>query len=202
MNGIKRIEKMGSREMILENIAKHKSEKKELPVLEKDVSPSATIVVDYISVLEKIGGKAVEVSNWSSISKYITQHCSEYNRIVSMIPEVPYSNVDSTDPHALENVDLAVMKGHFGVAENAAIWITDDCMGDRALPFIAHNLALVISKNSIVPTLHQAYDKIDSQVYNLGTFIAGPSKTADIEQSLVLGAHGPKSLIVFLLADM
>jgi L-lactate dehydrogenase complex protein LldG len=37
--------------------------------------------------------------------------------------------------------------------------------------------------------------------YGFGTFIAGPSKTADIEQSLVLGAHGPRSLIVFLLDE-
>jgi L-lactate dehydrogenase complex protein LldG len=37
--------------------------------------------------------------------------------------------------------------------------------------------------------------------YGFATFIAGPSKTADIEQSLVLGAHGPRSLIVFLIDE-
>jgi L-lactate dehydrogenase complex protein LldG len=193
---------MGSREKILENIAKQTFGKKILPVLDTVAKSDGNVVQDYIAVLEKIGGKAVEVADWSSISDYIAKNSSSYNRIVSIVPEVPFSTIDSIDPHALENVDLAIMKGHFGVAENAAIWMTDDRMGDRTLPFIAHNLALIISKRSIVATLHQAYDLIGSQFYNLGTFIAGPSKTADIEQSLVLGAHGPKSLIVFLLDDL
>lgn len=193
---------MGSREKILTSIAKQSFEKRKLPSLDALVQPNENAMRDYIAILEKIGGKAVEVPGWSAISDYIKTHCREYKRIISVVPEVPYSTIDSDDQHTLENVDLAVIKGHFGVAENAAIWITDDRMGDRALPFIAHNLALIITKQSIVATLHQAYELIDSQHYNLGTFIAGPSKTADIEQSLVLGAHGPKSLIVFLMDDI
>ena len=103
-------------------------------------------------------------------------------------------------PHAFENVDLAILKGHFGVAENGAVWITDKLMGDRSIPFISQHLALVINKQDIVPTLQEAYERIDYDPYEYGTVIAGPSKTADIEQSLVLGAHGPKSLIVFLMS--
>jgi len=96
-------------------------------------------------------------------------------------------------------VELAVLKGHFGVAENGAIWITEDLMGHRALPFISQHLAIVIKRDSIVPTMHEAYQHIADAGYGFGTFIAGPSKTADIEQSLVLGAHGARSMTVFLL---
>jgi L-lactate dehydrogenase complex protein LldG len=188
----------GSREKILQRIGESKSHRP-LPDIGMKSSASADDVATYISVLEKIGGKAVMVDKWLDIQHYLDQHCSQYNRMVSAISELPITDIPLTDSHALENVDLAIMSGHFGVAENGAIWITDKLMGDRALPFIAHNLALVIMKKSIVPTLLQAYDLINSQSYNFGTFIAGPSKTADIEQSLVLGAHGPKSLIVFLL---
>lgn len=53
--------------------------------------------------------------------------------------------------------------------------------------------------------MHAAYDRIAAleaaAAYGFSTFIAGPSKTADIEQSLVLGAHGPISLTVFLLDE-
>ena len=49
--------------------------------------------------------------------------------------------------------------------------------------------------------MQHAYERIGSSNPNFGTFIAGPSKTADIEQSLVLGAHGPKTLTVFLLRN-
>ena len=74
-------------------------------------------------------------------------------------------------------------------------------MIERALPFIAENLALVIHKKDIVPHMHAAYERIAEANYGFGTFIAGPSKTADIEQSLVLGAHGPRSMTVFLIDE-
>jgi len=67
------------------------------------------------------------------------------------------------------------------------------------LPFIAQHLAFVIRPEAIVPTMQEAYDRIGTVDYGFGTFKAGPSKTADIEQSLVLGAHGPKSLLVFVM---
>jgi L-lactate dehydrogenase complex protein LldG len=84
------------------------------------------------------------------------------------------------------------------VAENGAVWVTEELMGDRALPFICEHLVLVIERPAIYPTLHEAYAQIGNADYNFATFVAGPSKTADIEQSLVLGAHGPKSLTLFL----
>ena len=70
---------------------------------------------------------------------------------------------------------------------------------ERVLPFITQHLVLIVNKADILPTLHEAYETIGQQQYGYGTFIAGPSKTADIEQSLVLGAHGSRSLWVFLM---
>jgi L-lactate dehydrogenase complex protein LldG len=100
----------------------------------------------------------------------------------------------------LENVELAVIKGHFAVAENGSVWITEDLMGHRALPFITQHLSVVINEADVLPTMHEAYQRIGESVYGFGSFIAGPSKTADIEQSLVIGAHGSRSMKVFLLA--
>jgi L-lactate dehydrogenase complex protein LldG len=58
---------------------------------------------------------------------------------------------------------------------------------------------VVLNKKDLLSNMHQAYDRIADAGYDFAAFIAGPSKTADIEQSLVLGAHGPKSMIIFLL---
>jgi L-lactate dehydrogenase complex protein LldG len=102
-------------------------------------------------------------------------------------------------PHSLERIQVAILEAEFGVAENGAVWITEKSMIDRALPFICENLVLIIKKENILSTLHEAYDRIDNCEYNYGTFISGPSKTADIEQSLVLGAHGAKSMTVFIV---
>ena len=51
----------------------------------------------------------------------------------------------------------------------------------------------------MIPTLHEAYGKVGAGDYGFGGFIGGPSKTADIEQARVLSAHGPLSMMVFIM---
>ncbi|WP_276372026.1 LUD domain-containing protein [Chryseolinea sp. H1M3-3] len=191
---------MASREKILENILRNQPPQKTLPDLSKAAIGAGDYFNDFKSILEKIGGAVIEITTLESINEYVQKHYSSTNRIVTTIAELPWFNSDLSDnAHSFEDVDLAVLRGHFGVAENGAVWVTNELMGDRAIPFIAQHLALVIHKRDIVPSLHEVYEKIDPS-YDYGTFIAGPSKTADIEQSLVLGAHGPKSMVVFVLA--
>jgi L-lactate dehydrogenase complex protein LldG len=191
------------------------------------VSPTG-LASQFIAVLESIGGAAYTVSGFASIATILHEQFPGVRRVVSGCPELPsfgkaasgdegpealdglhaHMPVDvhaPDDPHTLENVDLAILPAHFGVAENGACWITESQMLHRALPFITQHLALVIHRRDIVADMHQAYDRIagleSSAPYGFATFIAGPSKTADIEQSLVLGAHGPISLTVFLLDE-
>jgi L-lactate dehydrogenase complex protein LldG len=102
------------------------------------------------------------------------------------------------DPHVFKDLDLAIIRGQFGVAENGAIWLEDLDLELRALPFITEHLAIVLDRKLLVGNMHQAYSKIGLNASGFGLFIAGPSKTADIEQSLVIGAHGAKSLLLVL----
>jgi L-lactate dehydrogenase complex protein LldG len=97
------------------------------------------------------------------------------------------------------DVELAIIEARFAVAENGAVWLTEDVMGHRILPYIAQHLAVIVSENNILSTMHDAYETIGSEDYGFGGFIGGPSKTADIEQALVLGAHGPLSMTVYLI---
>jgi L-lactate dehydrogenase complex protein LldG len=178
--------------------------------------PLGTTLERFTRILEAIGGKVNVIAHPGEMIPWIEEHTARGQRVLSGLPEL--SDVTETipvgsDPHGLENVGLAILRGHFGVAENGAIWITEEQMGIRALPFITEHLALVISAKDLVDHMHAAYERInggtavgasDSQlsptVSGFGTFIAGPSKTADIEQSLVLGAHGPVGMTVFILA--
>ena len=160
------------------------------------------MVEKYTTVLQSIGGEYVEVKDYNEIINFVKDNYSPDKRVVTTLPElaaIGATNWMNDDPHSLADVELAIVKAHFGVAENSALWVTDAVLGQRATPFIAQYLAIVLSKQDIVATMHQAYQLIGDSKYDFGTFIAGPSKTADIEQSLVLGAHGGRGLIVFLM---
>lgn len=72
-------------------------------------------------------------------------------------------------------------------------------MKEKAICFISECLILIVSKKNIVSNMHEAYEHLKfNEKYNFGTFISGPSKTADIEQSLVYGAQAARGLTVFL----
>ena len=103
------------------------------------------------------------------------------------------------DVDQLAAMNLFVCEGVLGVAENGAIWIPESHMGARIAPFIAQHAAIILVSTQIVADMHEAYARIDVAADGFGLFVAGPSKTADIEQSLVLGAHGPRSLLVLLV---
>ncbi|WP_276381280.1 LUD domain-containing protein [Flavobacterium sp. H4147] len=174
----------------------------DLPDLTVLGSEQFDTIETYKTVLKGIGGDPVEVADYTEIIKYIKSNYNLEKRLITTLPELSeIASLDwkNTDPHSLENVELTVIKAHFGVAENSGLWVTDDILGQRVAPFIAQYLAIIVHKSDIVRTMQQAYDRIGNQEYGFGTFIAGPSKTADIEQSLVLGAHGARGLIVFLL---
>jgi L-lactate dehydrogenase complex protein LldG len=102
------------------------------------------------------------------------------------------------DPRALAGIDLAVLPGTLAVAENGAVWITPARPLDRAASLLAEHLLLVVPARALVPDLHAAYAQIDIAAQRFGCFVSGPSKTADIEQALVVGAHGPRALTVLL----
>lgn len=158
----------------------------------------------YMDVLKAIGGRVYLVNNYEEIIQQIEADFAGAKKMVSFektfaaITEMP----DATnDPHGFADVDVCITTSPLAVAENGAVWISNKEMPVRVLPFIAQSLVAVIHKNSIVPTMHDAYDIIANEEYAFAIFIAGPSKTADIEQSLVLGAHGPKTMTVFIINE-
>jgi L-lactate dehydrogenase complex protein LldG len=190
---------MTSREKILSRIKTNQPKTDQVIPVDIVAITISNPLEKFKEVLTSIGGAAVEISSESEISKHL----------VSILPARPEVNIVGPNPsakplaspHALKNTDLAILRGEFGVAENGSVWITDRAMIDRALPFICSHLVLIIRKSAIVSTMHDAYEKIGQAQYDFGTFIAGPSKTADIEQSLVLGAHGAKTLTCFIIAS-
>ncbi|MCA9137959.1 MAG: LUD domain-containing protein [Planctomycetales bacterium] len=176
-----------------------------------DVDVTRVIVFDdplekFAEMLAFVGGQAHVVDSASDIKPILDQIdvFRDATRIVSLVPEAISGTVDATqvdDPHELATIDWTIARGEFMVAENGAIWIDGDSLPHRVLLFIAQYLAIVVPKSKIVSNMHQAYEQIEGYQSRFGVFVSGPSKTADIEQSLVLGAHGCRKLQVFIVAN-
>ncbi|WP_111672616.1 LutC/YkgG family protein [Algoriphagus litoralis] len=186
---------MSSRERILSAIAGVPSESKKLPEI-----PAFRLAGDLEELFATaIMGNKGEVLSKEEFEKWLpTMH---FSKVISLSNHFKTHSTHELpeDPHELEDLGLAILEGQLGVAENGAIWMEDSNLGLRALPFITEHLAIVLDRNKLVETMHQGYDLIGNASSGFGLFIAGPSKTADIEQSLVIGAHGAKSLRVVLI---
>lgn len=192
---------MSARDKILAAVLASQPAKSSLPVIDNFPQEPVDDIETFKVISGTIGGTCVDLADISELKAHFQQNFAMHGRIISRIPEIQGGSGDwlNEDPHLLEDVDVAVISGHFGVAENSAVWVTEELTGHRVLPFICQHLVIVLKKGDIVSTMHQAYSRIADEEYPFGVFIAGPSKTADIEQSLVLGAHGPKSLTVYLV---
>lgn len=173
-----------------------------LPDVSVFVGREKDVVQKYKAVFESIGGVVCLVADFDEIKVLIKENFDTEKRIATTLPELAddFEMISSeADPHTFEDIELAIINAHFSVAENGAVWLSDEIMGQRIIPYICQHLAVVVRAESIVPTLHEAYQIIGEGNYGFGGFIGGPSKTADIEQALVLGAHGPLSMTVFIL---
>ncbi len=195
---------MESRDKILELIKQNQPEAKSLPAVTiNSVISFEDNYQQFKTVLESIGGKVELVDSIDAVKDIFLAETSSGKMVISTIPtfgEIDQKLSSYTAPQ-LEVLERAYLQATLGVAENGSVWLYESQMVNRLLPFICQHLVLVINKNDIVPTMHHAYQKIDVARDGFGVFLAGPSKTADIEQSLVIGAHGARTTTIFIVGS-
>ena len=153
-------------------------------------------------ILQSIRNNNVVVDTELPSYKTISELYPEEKQVASNVDGFTLGNFnpnEQDDPHNLKDIDLAVVKGDIAISENGAVWLNNPKNRLRSLYFIAQNIVIVVDKKNIVHNMHEAYEQINFDESTYGVFVSGPSKTADIEQSLVIGAHGPKSGYVIFI---
>lgn len=191
---------MSSREDILAAIRRNTKQRYDYPVWEVEAITYADKIAKFCEVIRQVGGEAVLLGDGEDVSSIVRSRYPEATRIASSLENVACATFNPDDvEHAqdLDGTDIAIVKGAFAVAENGAVWIPQT-VKHRALYFIAERLVILVEREHILNNMHEAYHRLAAEAYPFGTFISGPSKTADIEQALVMGAHGARDVLVVL----
>ena len=170
-------------------------------------------LLQFMNMVKSVGGNAIEVDKGADINQLIKELYPDAKEIASNLPEITIAtrNPDEVGrARDLNGTDVGVVRGCFGVAENACVWIPQQ-MKEKAVCFISENLIILLDKSQIVNNMHEAYRRLSTRdpksgldlfdEYGYGTFISGPSKTADIAQVLVMGAQAARSATILLLPE-
>ena len=195
---------MSNKEDILKRYRANVHEQFDMP----DLSDIAAITYpdplsQFVNMTKSVGGNAIEVEKGRDINVLIRELYPDAKEIASNLPEISIATRNPDEiayAPDLNGTDVGIVRGEFGVAENACVWIPQT-MKEKAVMFISEHLVILLDKKQIVNNMHEAYKRIDFNDYGYGTFISGPSKTADIAQVLVMGAQAARSATVLLLDE-
>ena len=191
---------MSSKDDILAKIRQNTGTRYEMPKIELDATTYMDKIKSFSEVIKQTGGKAIELKDGEDVNDVIRREFPDAKRIASNLEEITCAtfNPDTLeDARELNGTDVAVVKGEYGVVENAAVWLPKQ-VRHKGLYFISNAMVILLDKTQLVNNMHEAYARNEKNDYNYGVFMSGPSKTADIEQALVFGAHGPIQVLVIL----
>lgn len=158
------------------------------------------IIKQFIENSKTVGGKVIEVKATDDLNAVIRKAYPDAKVFASNVKGIQADlNPDTVATAAdLNGTDVGIIQGEMGVAENGCIWVPQT-MKERAIYFISEELVILLDEKNIVNNMHEAYKRVEMNNYGYGVFISGPSKTADIEQALVMGAQAARGVTVILI---
>ena len=191
---------MGSKEDILARLKKHAVDQVERPEMTFETLTFSDPLVQFEKIMKAVGGNCLVLEKGQDVNEVIRNVFPDAKSIASNLPEVTCATVNPDtldDPRELNGTDVGVIRGDFGILENGMVWINQRTRY-KALFFISEALVILLDRNRLVNNMHEAYKQPAFDDFGYGCFISGPSKTADIEQALVIGAHGARAVTVIL----
>ena len=191
---------MDSKEYILAKIRQNTGTRHAMPEIDLEPITYTDKIGNFVKVLAAAGGKAVVLQPGEDVNEVVRREFPSAQRIASNLEEITcatFNPDELEDPREFNGTDVAVVQGDFGVVENAAVWLPKQ-VRHKGLYFISNALVILLDQSQLVNNMHEAYARNAKSDYDYGVFVSGPSKTADIEQALVFGAHGPIQVLVIL----
>lgn len=207
-----------SREKVLKKIRNALADKTDNPYPNADfespvhIEPAETPELNFAHSFSANGGRfvfceheAALVSNLSSFVKELSLKniFTADEKIAGYLQkaDVPFSSGEKN----LSEGDVSFTLCEALIARTGSVMVSSRQRGGRKSMVAAPVHAVVAFASQIVPDIKDAWIKIKNayrgQLPSMISLLSGPSRTADIEKTLVTGAHGPKAIYVFLLDD-
>jgi L-lactate dehydrogenase complex protein LldG len=161
---------------------------------------AGSLVSDFEEAAVRMGGKVAHGAQAAGLEGFIRSLFPQAQVICSAVPELKGTRPlnGSIGPADLADVDVAIIRAAFGVAETGSIWLSETELKVNSLAFLAQHLVALLDPNHIVENLHHAYADRRFKTAHYAVLVTGPSATADIEGVLIHGAQGVRSLTVVL----
>jgi L-lactate dehydrogenase complex protein LldG len=172
------------------------------PVPLFDGTPPASLLAAFKASLQRMGGLFLDPPGEGDGLAPVRARIAGARVVCSIVPEIA-GNRDVTEagaPGALADVDFAIVRAAFAVAETGSVLLTDAALGVNALAYLAQHLIVLLDPADIVGNLHHAYRRPEFHERPYACLHTGPSATADIEGVLIHGAQGVRSLAVLPVA--
>ena len=176
------------KEELLQKLRRNTREQYDMP--KDDIKGIAydDTVAQFVEASKAVGAQVVTAQAGESLDSIVRRAYPDAKVIASDIAELSIATL---------NPDTVAEAQNLNGTDVGVVWIPQS-MKEKAVCFIAEYLVIVLPKSGIVNNMHEAYARIEMPATGLGTFISGPSKTADIEQALVMGAQAARGVTVVI----
>ena len=157
-------------------------------------------VAEFGERLKRMGGRLAEAPPEGDLFASVRERLDGAAVIASAVPEFT-GNRDLTAvarPQDLADVDVAIVRAVFGVAETGSVLFTQAELQVNAVAYLAQHLVVLLDPADILVNIQAAYRRPDFAHAAYAVLHTGPSATADIEGVLIHGAQGVRSLTVIL----
>jgi L-lactate dehydrogenase complex protein LldG len=167
-----------------------------------DARQPASLLSAFKENLERMGGLFLGTPTTGDVLAPVREKIRDAKVVCSTVPEIAGNRDISgvSEPQDLADVDFAIVRASFGVAETGSVLLSDADLRINAVAYLAQHLIVLLDPTDIVVNLHHAYRRPEFRNGHYAAFHTGPSATADIEGVLIHGAQGVRSLSVLPVA--
>lgn len=189
-----------NKEELLGKLRRNTMHQFDMPEASIDGIKYENTIEQFIETSHKVGSEVIEAKAGEDLNELIRKTYPEAQVLASNVKGIKVDlNPDMvSEAQDLNGTDVGIVEGDIAVAENGCVWVPQT-MKERVVCFVSENLVILVHRDKIVNNMHEAYRRIHMTEYGYGCFISGPSKTADIEQALVMGAQAARGVTVIIV---